>query len=172
MELSRAKLLVWSLLLLIAIALSCSRSPNSSIINENSKQRAIWNAGSIDRYVIDQSRVCECVMEPARLTVVNDSIVEAELLDRDGPFPKDFYRYYKTIDQLFDYIDQAAATDPVELEIEYDSSYGYPVRIWVDYESNVADDEMGIYTTLQYVMANMPVDRPLLLDSLMGDSAS
>jgi hypothetical protein len=59
---------------------------------------------------------------------------------------------FRTIDGLFDLVQDAYARDAHEVQVEFDPSRGYPTRIWIDYVLMVADEEMG-FTLLSEVKA-------------------
>ena len=49
-----------------------------------------------------------------------------------------------TIADLFDLIEDALDRKASYFSAAYDPSYGYPVRIEIDYSSSTADDEVAI----------------------------
>jgi hypothetical protein len=51
-------------------------------------------------------------------------------------------QWHKTVDELFDWIEEAKATNPVRLDIDYDSRYGYPMRIVYDQSEFIVDEEL------------------------------
>jgi Family of unknown function (DUF6174) len=50
---------------------------------------------------------------------------------------------YGTVEKQFAFIRAALAKRPYRVEIEYDSDLGYPRRVYIDPQQNVADDEYG-----------------------------
>jgi len=49
-----------------------------------------------------------------------------------------------TIPMLFDLVHNAIDRDAAMLEVEYHPSLGYPTKLSVDYEREIADDEFSI----------------------------
>ena len=47
---------------------------------------------------------------------------------------------YPTIDSLFDAVQHAITREPDQLTVSYDSEFGYPTNVTIDY-SNSTDDE-------------------------------
>ena len=50
---------------------------------------------------------------------------------------------YGTVEKQFEFIRAELRKRPYRVEIEYDSDRGYPRRVYIDPEQNVADDEYG-----------------------------
>jgi hypothetical protein len=59
---------------------------------------------------------------------------------------------FRTIDGLFDLVQDAYARDAHEVQVEFDPGRGYPTRIWIDYVQMMADEEVG-FTLLSDVTA-------------------
>ena len=70
-------------------------------------------------------------------------IVEVRYLD-DEPHRRapDAAQYY-TIPGLFNLIQDAIDTGAYSLEAQYDAEFGYPTEVFIDYVSNIADEERG-----------------------------
>ncbi len=59
---------------------------------------------------------------------------------------------FRTINSLFDLVQDAYERDAHEIQVEFDPGRGYPIRIWIDYVEMMADEEMG-FTLLSDVTA-------------------
>ncbi|MFC1713169.1 DUF6174 domain-containing protein [Candidatus Poribacteria bacterium] len=52
-----------------------------------------------------------------------------------------YYWDYPTIEELFDLLQNSISVEPDEFIAEYDPEYGYPTKVWIDYELGSDDDE-------------------------------
>ncbi|MFZ1728719.1 MAG: DUF6174 domain-containing protein [Bacteroidota bacterium] len=107
--------------------------------------RARWDASGFDSYEITQRRNCFCLLggRPVRLLVWRDSLSSGVDLTDSTAIAATQLEWYLSIDQLFDYI---AAIDPTAVahyEARYDSTFGFPTYFYVDYNTQIADEEMG-----------------------------
>ena len=59
---------------------------------------------------------------------------------------------FRTIDGLFNLIQDAYDRNAHEVQVEFDPGRGYPTRIWIDYVQMMVDEEMG-FTLLSDVTA-------------------
>ena len=59
---------------------------------------------------------------------------------------------FRTIDGLFDLVQDAYDQSAHEVQVDFDPGRGYPTRIWIDYVEMMADEEMG-FTLLSDVTA-------------------
>jgi hypothetical protein len=55
-------------------------------------------------------------------------------------------RPYRTVDQLFAFVRRVEQQDPHIMSVEYHSTLGYPVSIFIDYHRDALDEQLG-YTT-------------------------
>ena len=63
----------------------------------------------------------------------------------NGKTPKNgFFQDYSTIDTTFQTVHSIIQAKPDKLQIDYDSTYGYPRRIIFEYDVNTTDDEYSI----------------------------
>jgi lipopolysaccharide export LptBFGC system permease protein LptF len=102
-----------------------SISQNYSHITE---PKARWQAYGLKNYTIEQQRICFCGFPHGfvKLTVQNNKIVAGTDLANGQPVLADLLQYYQTIDELFDWIEQAKAENPARTSAEYDARFGYP----------------------------------------------
>jgi hypothetical protein len=117
--------------LLLALALSgCARPfllPRDEE-GEVSAQRRRWEAQNLDDYRFNLSRTCFCVPLGAVVVEVRDDRVVAVKDARTGnPVTGPEAQGIPTIDQLFDYIAEAA-DEGTYLDVRYHSTLGYPTE--------------------------------------------
>ena len=143
-DLSVMRLRLTTLLLLGACA-----SPTTPE-NDLADYRTLWEAQRLTDYTFDVSRVCYCQFRGDVRVTVKDGVITgvSELASEVARDPETF----RTIDGLFDLVQDAYDRDAHEIQVEFDPGRGYPTRIWIDYVEMMADEEMG-FTLLSDVTA-------------------
>jgi hypothetical protein len=144
------------LLALISMLVCCKSDPGfdySPYQQELEKNRAIWNAQSIAHYKFDYTFMAFMADSGVRFTVeVKDNVItsifnnETNSAVNVAEFP-----FKRTIDEFFDFIQQAISSKAYKISIIYDAPKGFPSLIAIDEGKDIADDE---YTA---VIANLVV---------------
>ena len=137
------------LVVLISLLVSCNNDDDennqdkdfSSI--ENPRER--WEAYGITDYTINERISCFCggvlqwdliVKNNIKSEVAFDQTIsnqtEAEILERA-----------RTINDVFDFIQSIDKNSVAYLVVEYDTKYGFPTLVSIDYDLNIADDEIA-----------------------------
>lgn len=115
---------------------AAERSPDL----EAARQR--WQDADMDGYRMTLQRVCFCPVPdytgPFAVTV-RDGEVASVLLQGAGV---DAERGM-SVDALFALIDDAYDRGAVEVEVKFDDELGYPTSIGIDYDFQMADEEIG-----------------------------
>ena len=108
---------------------------------------------SID-YTYEYNVLCECsdhFGQTVKVTVTNGEI-ESVVYTEDGelgmlrikagdpPVTAGSPRYH-TIDGLFDVVQDAITDEAEQITASYDSEFGYPTNVAIDYHLNAIDDE-------------------------------
>ena len=118
----------------------------SPLQTELDLNRQLWESKAINGYHFEHRWICFCIQDfvtPVDVTVDGSEIVEVRYLD-DEPHRRapDAAQYY-TIPGLFNLIQNAIDTGAYSLEAQYDAEFGYPTEVFIDYVSNIADEERG-----------------------------
>lgn len=109
-------------------------------VSEVTQQRRQWERLTIDAYEYDLTILCFCAsIDPVRVQVRGDTVFSAVLVETGEPVEEPYRS--RTIDELFDVIEDAVAQDAAQLEVEYDEAFGFPTHIYVDYSITIADEE-------------------------------
>lgn len=115
--------------------------------DELAARESQWHGLSVDSYEFVVRKNCFCG-PPANMPVkiiVRDSLTiaaydpstgNADSGDRIEGVPD-------SVPALFAEVESAIAAQPLTLEVEYDDTYGFPVRIQVDPGEQNSDDEYG-----------------------------
>lgn len=111
------------------------------VIDEN---RELWERQAMDTYQYSVERICFCGLAgPVRVTVV-DGVATGRVFVMSGdPVPQEQADWYPTVDGLFVILFDAAQRNAHDIEATYDPDTGVPLDIFIDYQQNVADEELG-----------------------------
>ena len=110
--------------------------------------QARWTLHGPDSYVFAVQRNCFCGPDyrgPARLTVENGVVTDAEYVDSGLPVPSD--SAFPTVDELFELLRSAYDADADDVTVTYDPQLGVPMEAWIDYLEMAADEELGWLVT-------------------------
>jgi hypothetical protein len=84
---------------------------------------------------------CFCPQEEVIIEVENAQIVS--VVDAESQQPIEDVSQYKTVDGLFDFLQDALNDRPHDFSASYDPGQGFPTSAFIDYEAQVADEELG-----------------------------
>lgn len=134
------------LLSTLGVAACDISGPGPSELHELSTNRARWSEVGPDAYSYAIRRLCFCggpVLKPVRVTVSEDGTVERVFVETGEEVPEEFQDLFPTVDGLFDVLVDAFDRDAHSVDVTYDPSSGAPLDIFIDYEENVSDEELG-----------------------------
>ena len=136
-------------ILTLFVAAGCSIF---SVANEDHQlslddSRTRWEGSGVTDYTMRFQRLTSCIFCQAtdlvavRLTVRGDTIREVLDIAQDLPVTDFTPGVFLTVDELFDFIQEAIDLDAAEIDVSYDGVLGYPVDITVDISRRFFDDE-------------------------------
>jgi hypothetical protein len=129
--------------LLVASGCDTFSDPDDALADDLRRAEARWLRASVQDYQVVVRNSCFCgYTRPVRLTVRSRAVVskvDAETGEVAPPFAN-----ARDIPELFDLIREAIARDAYSLDVTYDSEYGYPLQINIDYIGNAVDDELNV----------------------------
>jgi len=115
---------------------------------ELSRNQGKWQDANITHYRFELSISCFCAFRdqmPLTIEVRDGQIVYMAtvdgtlVLDTDQNY--EFYAPHATIDLLFAELDAALNDGADSVTVTYDSTYGFPTEIGIDYSQEIADEE-------------------------------
>lgn len=138
---------------LIALAISISSlaacdHDSNKVLDDLNKNRAKWESANIDHYQFEYRLSCFCMEEYTlpRLVVVNaGQVVSQTIIENNVALPLAQVDT-QTIAALFERI-ALEESRAESLTVEYDPDLGYPTKIQVDVDKQVADDEYTLYVS-------------------------
>lgn len=142
---SLARILVRGALLVLGLV---AVSGCSGILEEDEHDRLrsaldLWESRGPQAYQLTFRWTCFCAgTQPVVIRVKGDSVTDVRPA-REGntvPLPTAEYR---TVNGLFDDLREWLDRAPHESRMEFHDRFGYPTDVFVDFEENVADEELG-----------------------------
>jgi hypothetical protein len=118
---------------LTLVIAGCS-DPLAPTANEMEANLMKWRSLGIGAYRYEYRVNCFCGgpgVEPVGIVVQDTSALAS----------------YPTIDDLFDVIAAAIEGKAHSIRAEYDTHYGYPTDVFIDYEENAIDEEFGFFAS-------------------------
>jgi hypothetical protein len=136
------------LLLLLAITLSaCSTGSRSEL----SRNRDKWETSNVKHYRYALFIGCFCGFTekmPINIEVRDGKVASMTYQDGTPVAPTDigaeFFQRFSTIDQMFTDLESGQSSQADDVQVAYDSKYGYPARINVDQIKEAIDDEYDV----------------------------
>lgn len=109
--------------------------------------RKKWDSEMASNYRFYFQWSCYCTMDfvaEVNISVRENRIQGAVLVEGDVPIPLDAaVERYKVVDSLFDLLQSAIDDDAHTITAKYHPELGYPTEVWIDYEQNSVDEELG-----------------------------
>lgn len=140
----RASLLLATLLLVGCSSASFDgETPEAVNITSDdvAEARAAWVASGVEDYTMRLTRHCFCGEDwrgPFDVRVENGTVVDVEFGGDDVPTERAL-----SVDALLDLLDDAIDEDAASVRAAFDSDLGVPVRLQIDYDERMADEEIG-----------------------------
>jgi uncharacterized protein DUF6174 len=133
------------LALILPLIAGCDGILDPSYNDEHDLDRARdrWYATSAYEYEVTVDRQCQCLYTgPIRMLVRGGVPVAAVDRYSGAPVSASVLRYYPSVEELFDLIDDALFGTSVNVDVSYDHSYGFPRVTYIDYDRFYTDDDM------------------------------
>jgi hypothetical protein len=127
----------------VLLSLGCAGvlDPTTSELEDNLEK---WHSAGIESYRFRFQRLCYCIsVEALTVEVVNGEIVSATVATTGEQPHEAVADHVLTIDDFFAEIQDAIDRNAHSLTVEYHGTLGYPTEVDIDYDENVADEEMS-----------------------------
>ena len=110
---------------------------------EPDASRNLWNMSGSTDYDYFMQRFCFCFPDSIRpgLVQVRSEVITA-VTDAETLQPLD-PQFFLTVTGLFDELQGAIDLSAFAIEAQFDSTFGYPTNIGIDFRQEVADDEVS-----------------------------
>ncbi len=114
------------------------------ILEEN---RDKWRAAGVSgSYIFNQHFLCFCEQDFGRdvaLKVTDGWVESYAYADQNGEVPVANRTNYRTVEGLFDLIEEAFNQEYYGVNVVYDEQYGYPLEIDLDHDACTVDEEIS-----------------------------
>ena len=115
----------------------------TDIQSELDQNRRKWRSATASNYQFNFRWLCHCpfLIEPVNISVREGRIVDVVFVADDVPFPVRGIRHYRTIEGLFNLLQEGIDNNAHAISAEYHVELGYPVKAFIDYEADAVDEE-------------------------------
>ena len=106
--------------------------------------KAKWEAQGVDTYEYRFSNSCECLPAtsgPIIITVFDGEVTSIRRPTDASGFPPRDGGPTPTIPELFETVQSAIEEGADAITVEYDAEAGFPTDIFIDWDSDLADEE-------------------------------
>ncbi len=131
------------------ISLSCTEGDVAPDYSSIADPKARWEAYGFTNYTIDQILDCFCPYGgiPIRVVVRNNQVFNVSQAGNGLRLPAAYWGQFRTIDGLFEAVEEVNPDSVSVFTVTYDAKYGYPTVIYVDPSAMIADEEYGYRTS-------------------------
>jgi len=144
------------LFIIFFLFFACNEQNNSTSRNQVvgykklDEKKKLWRTSKIKDYSFVAKRSCFCLYQENKfIKVSNGKITEAKYIPSNTPLEEK----QKIIEDYFNIIKDALDRNASILKVTYDNSYGFPSSIYIDYDNEVADEEIS-YTLMHFQKGN------------------
>ena len=131
------------------VVVSPPNNPDQASLDEN---MAKWQQAGLMDYQYTYHISCLCPPNQSVITVRAGVITEAYYVDSGAALTPEQIANLPGINGLFDIIQSAIDRNVPVLDVTYNAAYGYPETIYIDYYSQIIDDEIyHVVTNFQLV---------------------
>jgi hypothetical protein len=130
----------------VMVYASCDITGSDSQRGEYQQAHERWLSKGGPNYTYQFRWSCFCPpnsMRPANVIVRGGAIDSVVFADSSRPVDRSEYGTYRTIEELFEFVNRELDNDDYSISVTYDAEFGYPRRGSFDREQNAADDEIG-----------------------------
>ena len=133
----------------LSLLLGCDLTDNVFKPADNDTQskldqnRKKWMSRMVSNYQFNFRWICFCALEyiaPVNISVRKNRIADVAFVEGDVPGAIEDYR---TIEGLFDLLQEGIDKNAHIISVHYHSELGYPIDVWIDYDEAIADEELG-----------------------------
>jgi len=119
--------------------------------SELSSARSRWQTANIAHYRYNLNVSCFCAFVermPLAIEVQDGRVLSMQYKDGTpvSAEERQMFASYETLDKLFDFTAESQQKAD-SIKIAYDSTYGFPSSVEIDFIQQAADDELYLYVT-------------------------
>lgn len=127
------------------ILAACSMGSQTEI--ERNKEK--WQDANVSHYRYSLFVGCFCVFSqdmPLVIEVKDGEVVSMEYQNGNeiDATSRELFEKYATIDRIFSELEKDINGEADEVVVTYDSTYGFPAEVNIDFIKNAVDDELAL----------------------------
>jgi hypothetical protein len=129
----------------IAMMVFAFISSNAIGTNRLASARALWESSKPASYLYTVQISCFCPAEytqPVQIQVQNGFYFDS--VGSIAPVSENYLAQYGSVEELFGMIEAAYEQGADMVKVEYDPTYGVPLRVSIDYIKEAIDDEISL----------------------------
>jgi len=117
--------------------------PQSNAQTELNKNKKLWNTETPPHYFFTVRQSCFCPDLKKKLVTIKENKIESvKYIPSNTVLNAQAVKEEKSILGYFDFIQDAINKKAEDIKVTYNTTYGYPERIAIDYNKQMADEEM------------------------------
>ena len=120
---------------------------NSNASQQLQQSKQLWAKQNISNYRFTLRRSCFCLpksTEPVRIEVRKGKVTSIIAVSNGKPVNREYFTNSDSIAKLFDLVEDAIARKAYRLSVTYHPTLGYPTEISIDYDKQMADEEISL----------------------------
>lgn len=120
---------------------------NSNASQQLQRSKQLWAKQKISNYRFTLRRSCFCLpkaTEPVTIAVRRGKVTSLVAASNGQPANPEYFEQYNSIPKLFDIIQDAIAKKAHRISVTYHPTLGYPTQISIDYDKQIADEELSL----------------------------
>ena len=120
---------------------------NSNISQQLQRNKQLWARQKISNYRFTLRRSCFCLpkaTEPVTITLRRGKVTSVVAASNGQATNPEYFEEYNSIPKLFDIIQDAIAKKAHRISVTYHPTLGYPTQISIDYNQQMADEEISL----------------------------
>lgn len=113
---------------------------------ELERSRRLWREQGVDDYELVLERLCFCppeLVEPVVVDVRDGRITAVVVAETGVPVDPELAGFFPDVEGLFDVIEDAIDRDAHAVAVTFDPDTGVPLAIDIDYDAQIADEELS-----------------------------
>ena len=143
------KLFLFTIVAMLLFNIACP-GKFSSLERDLSQNRQLWTSRNLKDYRYRLQLGCFCPREltqPVIIEVKNGQRVSIVYEADRSVVANEFFNRFDTIDDVFAFVDDAIDRDASKITVTFNSEFGYPTQVSVDYIELAVDEEMAVFVS-------------------------
>ncbi len=120
---------------------------SSNAAQQLQRNKQLWAKQKISNYRYTLRRSCFCLpksSEPMKIEVRNGKATSIVMASDGKPVNREYFNKHDSVAKLFQVVEDAIAKKAHRLSVTYHPTLGYPTKIDIDYNKQIADEELSL----------------------------